>query len=105
MNMTVKARYFIIKTETGYVGEYNEYYVAITMNSEEDPSLNLNLMKTIDDCVYENALEWYDENEVDETFDEYLEECDATWEEISRKEYEENSAEWLLDTQNHSFED
>jgi hypothetical protein len=103
--MTIKPRYFIIKTETGYVGERNEYYVVITMNSEEDPSLNLNLMKTIDDCVYENALEWYDENEVDETFDEYLEECSATWKEISCKEYEESTAEWLLDTANHSFED
>lgn len=89
-------RYFCITTETGYAGERNDYYIAIVMKEKEEPTCNLDFCKTIDDCIFENAMDWYDENEVDETFDEYLEECTAEYEEISVKEYEENTAEYLL---------
>lgn len=89
-------RYFCIKTGTGYVGERNDYYIAIVMKEKEEPTCNLDFCKAIDDCIFENAMDWYDENEVDETFDEYLEECTAEYEEISVKEYEENTAEYLL---------
>ena len=89
-------RYFCIKTGTGYVGERNYYYIAIVMKEKEEPTCNLDFCKAIDDCIFENAMDWYDENEVDETFDEYLEECTAEYEEISVKEYEENTAEYLL---------
>ena len=102
--MTIKTRYFRIATETGYVGERNDYYVAIVMKEDEEPTCNLDFCKAIDDCVFENAMDWYDESEVSETFDEYLEECTAEFEEISVQEYEENTAEWLYEAQLHSFE-
>lgn len=89
-------RYFCIKTETGYVGERNDYYIAIVMKEKEEPTCNLDFCKAIDDCIFENAMDWYDENEVSETFDEYLEECTAEFEEISVTDYEENTAEYLL---------
>ena len=74
------------------------------MKEDEEPTYNSDFCKAIDDCIFENAMDWYDESEVDETFDEYLEECTAEFEEISVQEYEENTAEWLYEAQIHSFE-
>lgn len=92
----LKTRYFYITTETGYIGERNDYYIAIVMKEGEEPICNLDFCKAIDDCIFENAMEWYDESEVSETFDEYLEECAAEFEEISVTDYEENTAKYLL---------
>ena len=93
--MTIKTRYFRITTETGYAGEHNEYYIAIVMKEDEEPTYDSDFCKAIDDCIFENAMDWYDESMVGETFDEYLEECTAEFEVISVQEYEENTAEWL----------
>lgn len=84
-------RYFRITAMTPYCGETNDYYISLPLGLEEEPYLNDNFWKLIDECIYENAMEWYDEFMCEETFEEYLEGCDYKYKEISQAEFEDES--------------
>lgn len=90
MKKNLIVRYFRISAYTGYAGETNDYYVGLTLDKDEDPYMSLDFMRHIDECTFDNALEWYDDIECEESFDEYYEECGASYEEISKEEFEEN---------------
>lgn len=63
-------KYYKITCGTPFVGEENDYYIAT--NSEKE------LKKFIDDCEYENGLEWYDDDMLELygfTDEEYFAEC------------------------------
>ena len=101
--MTIKARYFRISTEGAYCGEKNDYYTAIVMRANEDPTMNDDFCRLVDECMFENASEWHDENEHDMSFDEYIEESNFTWEEIDYKEYAANTPEFMIRHEQEDF--
>ena len=74
-------RYYRITCHTPYVGEDNDYYVGVRDRAE--------LEAAIEECLYENANEWYDEEiRVDyPDEDEYYAECYYELEEIDKEEY------------------
>ena len=80
-------RYFKVVTYTPYCGEENDYYFSGRFKTGVNPIDNIDFAKFIDDCIFDNASDWYDEFTVDESFEEYLEECSANYEEISYKEF------------------
>jgi hypothetical protein len=66
-------KYYRITCHTPFVGEENDYYIATESRKE--------LEAFIDECVYENGNEWYDEQSLEEqgmTEDEYYAECGVT---------------------------
>ena len=79
----VNMRYYKIVCCTPFVGEENTYY--IKASNHED------LVKQIDDCVYENGMEWLDDETLDfydTSEDDYFAECGCRdVEEISIDEY------------------
>ena len=78
-------RYYRITCHTPYVGEDNDYYVAVNNMAE--------LEEAIENCVIENANEWYDE-EIKEDYpneEEYYAECYHELEEVYKEEYLENN--------------
>ena len=76
-------KYYLVTCATPFVGEENDYYVAV--ESKED------LDAFVLDVIYENANEWYDLQTLDEndmTEDEYYAGCHARRvEEITEEEY------------------
>lgn len=105
--MATTKRYFYIKIETPYVGEYSEHYISIMMGADEEPSMNSDFCKVIDDSMFDTAMDWYDEVECGEdypSYDEYLLDCDWSWEEITFEEYAAHVEKWRLFDQTHSFE-
>ena len=78
-------KYYKIICGTPFVGEENEYYIAA--NSEKE------LNKIIDECIYENGLEWCDDDMLevyDYTEEEYFAECHLVdLREITEEEYYE----------------
>lgn len=78
-------RYYKVTCHTPFVGEENDYYIATESRKELD--------KFIDECIYENGNEWYDEQTLEEqgmTEDEYYADCGVSGiEEISEEEYYE----------------
>jgi predicted SAM-dependent methyltransferase len=105
--MAATKRYFYIRVETPYAGERSEHYVSIVMDEDEEPTMNSDFCKIIDDSMFDTATDWYDESEVGEdyeTFDDYLMDCDWHWEEISYEEYAAHVEGWRLFDQIHSFE-
>ena len=80
-------KYYKIVCYTPFVGEENTYYIK-SFNHED-------LVRQIDDCVYENGVDWLD-NEIlkenDMTEEEYFAEC-GCWEvkEITIEEYLKNN--------------
>ena len=78
-------RYYKITCHTPFVGEENDYYIATESRKE--------LEAFIDECIYENGNEWYDEQTLEEqdmTEEEYYADCGvSSIEEISEEEYYE----------------
>lgn len=74
-------KYFLISTSTAFCGEENDYYVKM------DEKKNYDLDYILQDLVYENAVNWYDETHHEMPFDEYLEECSYSVDEITEEEY------------------
>ena len=76
-------QYYKIVCCTPFVGEENTYY--IKASNHED------LVRQIDDCVYENGMEWLDDEALDfynMSEDDYFAECGCRKvEEISIAEY------------------
>ena len=75
-------KYYRITCHTPYVGEDNDYYVAVKDKAE--------LEAAIEECLYENANEWYDEDTVREDYpdeEEYYAECYHELAEIDKEEY------------------
>ena len=76
-------RYYKITCHTPFVGEENDYYIKV-FNEEE-------LYQQIDECVYETANDWYDEQtliEQDMDEEEYFESCEVkSVVEISKEEF------------------
>lgn len=76
-------KFYIVTCHTPFVGEENDFY--IKSNDEAD------LRRQIDECVYDNGLEWYDERaleECDMSEDDYYADCDVTsLKEITKEEY------------------
>lgn len=79
-------KYYRITCQTPFVGENNDYFLATDFKDE--------LEIYAYECAYENGLEWYDEQTLEEigmTEEEYYEECTvSSIEEITEKEYYEN---------------
>jgi hypothetical protein len=101
--MAIKTRYFRITTIGAYCGEVNDYHAAIVMDSNEEPEENQDFCRLLDDCTYENANEWHDEEDHDMTFDEYIEESHVSWEEISYKEYADETPEFVVKHEQEDF--
>ena len=78
-------RYYKITCHTPFVGEENDYYIATESRKE--------LEAFIDECIYENGNEWYDEQTLEEqdmTEEEYYADCGvSSIEEISEEKYYE----------------
>ena len=78
-------KYYRVTCHTPFVGEENDYYIATESRKE--------LEAFIDECVYENGNEWYDEQTLEEqgmTEDEYYADCGVSCvEEIYEEEYYE----------------
>ena len=78
-------KYYKITCHTPFVGEENDYYISVFNNEE--------LYREIDECVYENGNEWYNEQTLEEqdmTEDEYYARCGVSGiDEISEEEYYE----------------
>ena len=74
-------RYYRITCETPFVGEENDYYIATDSQKELDAFVS--------ECIYENGMEWWDEDcGMDE--EEYYEDCDVKRiEEITAEEFYE----------------
>ena len=76
-------KYYKITCGTPFVGEENDYYIATDDKKELDTF--------IDDCIYENGLEWCDDYELemhDMTEEEYFAECGLVGLlEISKEEF------------------
>ena len=76
-------RYYKITCGTPFVGEENDFYIATDNKKELD--------RFIDECIYDNALEWYDEYELemhDMTEEDYFAESGLVdLQEISEEEF------------------
>ena len=101
--MVIKARYFRVSTEGAFCGEKNDYYAAVVMSADEDPAMNVDFCRLVDECMFENASDWHNEDEHEMSFDEYLEESDFTWEEIDYKEYAANTPEFMIKHEQEDF--
>lgn len=85
-------KYFRIVV-TAASGEKNSYYYSGKIKPDSDPIDNIYFAKFIDECIYDNAVEWYNKETEKNSFKEYLEKSTAKYEEISYKEYISNLAE------------
>ena len=78
-------KYYKVICHTAFCGEESEFYIKTYSEHELRPQ--------IDECVYENALEWYDEQTLEEndmTEEEYYAECGVkALVEITEEEYYE----------------
>ena len=74
-------KYYRIISETPYCGEDRADYFA-TDNEKE-------LYEYAEECCYNNAIEWYDEEDCDMNEEEYFAECDYYIEEIDYKTWKE----------------
>lgn len=81
-------KYYRIECSTPYCGEQNYYYLATEEKKDSKVFLSF-----IDDCLNENANEWYDEQAQEDypDWEDYLSSCDYTVEEITKEEYDEES--------------
>ena len=78
-------KYYKITCYTPFVGESNDYYIKTNSQKEFE--------KLADECVYENANEWCDDQTLEEngmSEDDYYADCGYYSEEIDREEYLEN---------------
>ena len=77
-------KYCKITCSTPFVGEENEYFYKFTEPEQ--------LAKYIPECVYKNAMEWFDPQIRDLYHDEdqYIAVCSYVWEYITKEEYYEN---------------
>lgn len=78
-------KYYKVTCYTPFVGESNDYYIKANSHKE--------FIKLADECVYENALEWCDDQTLEEngmSEDDYHADCGYYAEEIDREEYLEN---------------
>ena len=74
-------KYFRVTVYTPFCGEQADYFY----EGEEGPELE----EFIDECMVDNASEWYDEDTTGMDWDDYLEECGVDEvEEISKEEYD-----------------
>ena len=79
-------KFYRVTCYTPFIGEENDYYIATDLHDE--------LIAFADDCAYENALEWCDDQTLEEndmTEDDYYAECGYRIREISEEEYRENA--------------
>lgn len=76
-------KFYKVTCHTPFVGEESDFY--IKCYDERD------LRRQVDDCVYDNGSDWYDEQtleEYDMTEDDYYADCGVTsLEEITKEEY------------------
>ena len=78
-------KYYEIKCETPYCGEDNYYYYK---SENEDEKA---LLAFVDECLSENANEWYDEQAEEDypEWEDYIAACDYQVREITKEEYED----------------
>ena len=77
-------KYYEIKCETPYCGEDNYYYY-----KSEKEEWEKSFLAFIDECLNENATEWYDE-QAEEDYPEwadYIAACDYSVREITKEEF------------------
>lgn len=82
-------RYFKVKVITPY-SQLSEWFAAIEMKECEEPLEVSEFHVFVSDAVYYTADEWYDESFTDLSFEEYLAECEYSWEEIDETEFWSN---------------
>ena len=78
-------KYYEIKCETPYCGEVNYYYYK---SEKEDEKA---LLAFVDECLSENANEWYDEQAEEDypEWEDYIAACNYRVREITKEEYED----------------